>query len=323
MLIVSHPIRWAVAITLAALLIFGAAVYLGRAQAVAVQDTPNPHWDKNACNQCHVVRDNKTLPIAPQKVDALCIRCHNGRAASAEAHPIGRPIGKDHPAPPPNFPLLDSKITCLTCHDIKQGCKADIERPTDFASTMLREVKVGEVTKSICQGCHTPQQFPRNNPHLMLTADRKPIEERCLTCHTETPDASIKERTGDAKLRASQLLVCRSCHPHHKEPFNPGHVGQKIKPEVLALMRARELIGLAGPPSTELVAQMTKENAQPTLMLPAPDGTIVCTTCHNPHQAGLFAAGTSLAYRGMRILDTKTVSPVRGEQWCNHCHNMN
>jgi hypothetical protein len=296
--------------------------FLATCGARAADETKSPHWDKAQCGACHAGQA-KAQPIAGDKVDAVCLKCHDGRTAWAEVHPVGRRPPKEFSTPPRDWPLWDGRVGCVTCHDVKQACAFD--QPSLVNTTMIRSFTgpAGE-DRSLCDACHTASQNPKFNPHLMMTADRKPIRERCLACHTEVLDATIKQRTGKPMLRGDdQLQLCRSCHPHHKEQFSPGHIGSPIKPEMLAFMRAREAVGLTAPPGKELVEQLKAQNAKPTLLLPASDGTIVCSTCHNPHQAGLFTPGTSMAYRPMRLIDSKIVSPVRGENWCNHCHNLN
>jgi cytochrome c peroxidase len=156
----------------------------------------------------------------------------------------------------------------------------------------------------------------------MLTPDRQTTAERCLACHSELPDRKARARTGQPVLRAGEIQICRACHAKHQDQFNPGHLGAKVKPEMLAFIRAREIVGLAAPPGPGLVAQLKAAGEKPTLMPLSADGTITCTTCHNPHQAGVFPPGTPLAYRPMRVTGGHAVSPVRGDQWCNHCHDL-
>ncbi len=306
--------------TAAALLLIGVLkVCSAQVPDVQIKKAVNPHWEAARCDQCHAIVGGVRQTIAPEKSDGICLSCHNGKSAGAELHPIGRAIAKDHAAPS-GWPVIEGRIHCITCHDMKKACSATAARPVDNTA-MLRGMGDGE--KPFCQNCHGADQFPKFNPHMMLTDKREVIEARCLACHTQTPDRTIKERTGNPLLRSDELLLCKACHRNHKEQFNPGHLGSKIKPEMLAFMRARELIGLAGAPGAELVTQLKNANAQPTMMHPAKGDTISCSTCHNPHQAGLLPMGTSLAYRPMRIVDGRTISPVRGENWCNHCHNLN
>ena len=72
---------------------------------------------------------------------------------------------------------------------------------------------------------------------------------------------------------------------------------------MLVYMRARELTGLIDAPSNDLIAQLKADNARPTLMVPDADGRIVCTTCHNPHQQGVFRPGCVLADRALQLVE--------------------
>jgi hypothetical protein len=253
-------------------------------------------------------------------VDRLCVRCHNGKAASAEAHPVGRAVSKEVAAPA-TWPVVDGRLGCVTCHNVKVACDANAKRP-EAGGRMLRAPTGPRGSLTFCQNCHRPEEFPRENPHVMLTAERAVVAEKCLEGHSEVPDRAAKVRTGNALLRADGVQLCLACHSKHTEEFNPGHLGSRIKPEMQAFIRARETVGLSVRPRPELLAQLKEAGAKPTLMPTSKDGAITCTTCHNPHQAGVFAPGTPLAYRPMRVVGGRTVSPVRGDNWCNHCHDL-
>jgi hypothetical protein len=58
-------------------------------------------------------------------------------------------------------------------------------------------------------------------------------------------------------------------------------------------------------------------------MVPDKNGVVVCTTCHNPHQAGVFPPDSVLSFRAMKLTGKNSVaSPVRGQVWCRHCHDF-
>jgi predicted CXXCH cytochrome family protein len=294
-----------------------------RSTATLAQDaaqptkTVNPHWSKDRCAQCHVQDAAALRAIPPVKADALCLSCHDGKAAVSEIHPIGRAINPKTMDFPAAWPLSDGRLSCLTCHDVKVACAKNAIRPDDNVEMLRKPID----SKPFCLSCHRQEQFPKFNPHLMLTPDRKPVAEKCLTCHKETPATDIDRPTGKPNLIADQFTLCKSCHPHHEDQFNPGHIGAKAKPEMLAFMRARESVGLAATPSKELIAKLQAAGAKPTLLRPDDQNLLKCTTCHNPHQAGLFKSGTPAAFNAMRVIGNKVVSPVHGEHFCNHCHS--
>jgi predicted CXXCH cytochrome family protein len=288
------------------------------------QDAPqapaalNPHWSKDGCGQCHGA-DSPPARIPLAKVDALCLRCHDGKSAVNEIHPIGRAVNAKVMDFPKGWPLNEARLTCATCHDVIMACKADATRP-DENSAMLRKPPQ---SKAFCLSCHREEQFPKFNPHLMLTAERKVVEEKCLACHKPVPDRDLATPTGKADLVTEQFALCKSCHPHHEDQFNPGHIGAKVKPEMLAFMRARESVGLAAAaPSKELIAKLKAEGARPTLLRPDAQNTLRCTTCHNPHPAGLFKPGTPAAFGAMRVVGGgRVVTPARNEHFCSNCHS--
>jgi len=300
----------------------GAIVLMwGRVVAGPVTPAVDPHWNAGRCGECHVIRESKVVAIPSAEVDRICLRCHDGRAASAEAHPVGRAAATTRPAPE-EWPVNEGRLSCITCHEMRAACAADAERPID-GSKLLRKGRDGTASKAFCERCHAAADYPKYNPHVMLTAERAVIGERCLACHSEMPDRGAKARTGQALLRGGEAALCWSCHDkRHKEQFNPGHMGAKVKPEMLAFMRAREVVGLTTAPGGDLLAQLKAAGAKPTLIGLAADGTMTCSTCHNPHQAGVFGAGTPLAFRPMRVVGDRAISPVHGEQWCNHCHDL-
>jgi hypothetical protein len=285
-----------------------------------IKPATNPHFDANQCNQCHILGNGKPVPIPIDRVDRVCLRCHDGRAASGEAHPVGRAVAKEH-LTPQGWPLTQGRLNCITCHAVQKACSPDA-RPTDVDRNLLRGV-TGERTRvQFCENCHDPAQSQRFNPHLMLTKERAVVEAKCLACHTKSLDRATRARTGQADLRAGEQTICLACHVRHADVFSPGHLGARVKGDMLAFIRAREIVGLVTPPGPELLAQLKAAHAKPTLIATAPDGTITCSTCHNPHQAGVFAPGTPLAFRPMRVVGDKAVSPVRGTQFCNHCHDL-
>jgi hypothetical protein len=279
------------------------------------QAAADPHWSKDACSTCHV---GTVGPIAPASVTPLCVSCHNGVRASEEAHPVGRlmtPQMSD-----PGWPTVSGAVGCLTCHDVKQQCDPNADRPETNAS-FLRQA--ANATAPFCESCHRDEQVPKFNPHRMLEDDlQTPIQQKCQVCHEKTMDASTGVRSGDMALRADQVTLCKSCHPHHRDISPVGHVLARIQPGMLVYMRARELTGLLTTPGQDLIRQLAEQNATPQMMVPDSQGRVVCSTCHNPHEKGTFPSASVLDDRSLRLMKGHLITPVRGELFCRHCHNL-
>jgi hypothetical protein len=283
------------------------------ASLAAAQVANNPHWNKTACGTCH---PGKPGPVAAAGVTVLCISCHDGVHAGDEAHPVGRAMTAS--LANPGWPTVNGTVQCLTCHDVKQQCDTAAERPEGNAS-FLRQAANDET--QFCANCHREGQINKFNPHLMLAADQHtPIEQRCQVCHDKPMDNTAMTRGADASLRAEQVLLCKSCHPRHKDISTTQHVLAVIPPEMLAYMRAREMTGLLNSPSPDLIKELQAQHAKPTMMVPDAQGRVVCTTCHNPHEQGTFAPDSVLSDRSLRLMKGHLVTPTRSELFCHHCH---
>jgi hypothetical protein len=310
------------AATAAGLLGF-ALVSVGVLAAVPRPDkAEKPHWKATTCGECHTIENGRHLPITPEQADEICLRCHDGRRAVAEFHPVGREFDDSKYVHPEKWPLVNGRLGCLTCHDMQLGCAEDARRP-QANRMVLRDYQVGRKNaRPFCQNCHKESEYRKLDPHVMLLGDRDEIvEDKCLFCHTKPLDRKALVRTGDSALKADQDALCRDCHPTHKDPMQQGHIGLRISDNMLATMYVREIIGLSAQVKPPMVAQIKAAGNKPTLMIPDKDGRIVCSTCHNPHQAGVFPRASVLAYRAMRLSDKgHLASPVRGRTWCRHCH---
>lgn len=284
----------------------------------------NPHWKREACDQCHAMQAGKAQPIAPEKVDEVCVKCHDGRQAAVEFHPVGGALDPARFTHPKDWPVVDNRLICTTCHDVKMTCGETVVRVA--ANRMfLREYQSGRSqSKPFCQNCHQEAAYKKLNPHVMVLGEKDEIiEDKCLFCHNRPLDRKAMTRTGDSALKAEQAKLCRDCHTQHKDPMQQEHVGIKVSPTTEARIFARETMGFNGRLSDASLEKIVKAGQKPTRMVPGKDGTILCSTCHNPHEKGVFPPGSVLSYRAMWIKgDGQTISPVRGQAWCRHCHEF-
>jgi cytochrome c peroxidase len=60
---------------------------------------------------------------------------------------------------------------------------------------------------------------------------------------------------------------------------------------------------------------------QPTRLPLGRDSTIVCSTCHNPHQQGLFHSESVLSLGAIPAGGGDPVALRGGKQICGECHD--
>lgn len=267
-----------------------AAIASARLKAEAhapAADTPNPHWHSARCGSCHAVVDGRFAPIAAKDVDELCLSCHDGVTAPMERHPIGRTFEGTQVKKPQDWPAPDGRLSCLTCHDMKRACHAPpaAQRP---AGNLLRGDAQGD-RLTFCASCHVASAHAQTNPHIMRRSDGTVSESACAVCHSRVPDAGQSIRTGQADLLAPERTLCMGCHRRHVDFFDPGHFDRLMPAEMRATFDASP--GLAD-------------------TMPLHDGRVACSTCHNPHQRGVFEERSPLSAGSM------------GEVWPEETHAL-
>jgi predicted CXXCH cytochrome family protein len=315
----THPHHFSLISAMTCIIVLGSMLRAQEGKA------PNPHWKNDKCAECHTTDGGAPKTIPPENVDELCLRCHDGTQAAAEFHPVDRVLASANFTLPKGWPLVRERLVCITCHEVKLGCVEKPSRPAGNGA-FLRDAKPPAPGQSqpFCAKCHQSNAYKKLNPHQMLLPQTNQIiDEKCLFCHTQKLDRATQERTGDAKLKTDQTTMCRDCHPRHKDAMLTGHLGLAIKEEMQAHIVARETAGLNAKLTPQIIEQARKSGQKPRLMLTDSKGTIVCSTCHNPHQAKVFPPDSALAYRAMRIAGNgKLASPVRTQAFCVHCHDF-
>lgn len=320
----SSGVRWSlIALTIAAVI----AVVRAAPESNETSDSaappppaPNPHWRADGCRHCHTYDNGELKRIPIDEGDRSCWTCHDGQRAPMEAHPVGRTFDNDQVTRPEGWPAPDGKLGCITCHDVLQACEHPGQCPS--ANPAFLRLDPGENMLQFCGKCHVQVEgtVGRFNPHVMLDEQGNVMPHACRFCHTTSFQAekASMTRTGSAQLRQDPITLCITCHPRHIDYFEPGHIGHPVNETILSNMLASDRrAGLRDETATTQPA-----TTQPARLPLTEDNRIVCSTCHNPHQRGVFPEGSVLSLGAT----TPSSDPHRlelrglGKGVCHACH---
>lgn len=295
-------------------------------QSVASKPTtpaPNPHWKPDGCAHCHEMHKGAAKPIPPEDVDAICLSCHDGVRAERDAHPIGRSFVGHQLHLPEGWPTVDGRLGCMTCHRMEYAADHDRPRPK-VNPQFLRGFETRRLL-DFCAHCHLDlEDHGAYNPHVMLDADGAVIERSCRYCHHSLIDQRHRRiREGDAALRADPLTLCLGCHTRHIEYFDPGHIGAYAPPEMKARMFAIEGDPQFAPDAHAIDWTTTRRAIEPVRFPLGPNDQLVCATCHNPHQEGVFPSDSVLALGAIQTGRERESLRLRGfgKELCVACHD--
>ncbi len=172
----------------------------------------NPHWKQVMCISCH---DGEPEPDEARlrfdgDINKLCDRCHNGKFARKDIHPVGKEP-TDNVEIPDDMPLRDGKVTCSTCHDSSMqegsGTRSSLR---DNNPKFLRGGF--NVRNEYCFRCHLLEAYGMLNPHKQTDEWGEIIDQKCLFCHTVQPNVKV---IGIAHVRFSSDSLddyCTCCH---------------------------------------------------------------------------------------------------------------
>ena len=254
----------------------------------------NLHYTGRYCNECHekpAVRGGDRYLRYGGDYGLLC-RCHI-LSPEIYIHPVNlTPTVEKRKRIPPDFPLENGKLTCLTCHDIYRQCQKRL-----FERNSLRGAPYPR-RMSFCYNCHIKKNYEPNDPHLQLNDNEEIIIGTCLICHKEKPDekhATFKDVTfiGDIEM------ICRRCH-HIAGNHSGNHDHMKNIPSADGLKRIKLV------------------EAKFHTRLPLNEnGKMTCITCHNPHEKGIIPESNP----GAKGAGSKYRHRLPGNL-CRECHQM-
>ncbi len=254
----------------------------------------NPHWKDVLCFSCHGGEPGPGKPslLGSGDRDALCNRCHAGRFARREIHPVGVVPG-DNVSIPAGYPLAGGRLTCETCHD--SSLQEGGERLASAGRDNPKFLREGFVTRNeFCLRCHLAEHYGSLSAHEQLTAAGSIREQSCLFCHSSLPDRKVSGIEAVYGDEVDLDAYCTVCHSRHagKHP-TAEHLVEPSRRMARAIESAPDRIGYA---------------------LPMHGGRIICATCHNPHQAGVLPGETASGTGNKRLRLNE------GRSICLACH---
>ena len=262
----------------------------------ASEQTVNPHWTGKHCAECHVDGKAPELRFGGDAMQ-LCSRCHfKGSPAGAEAHPVTMSIPDAMEKNMPEaWPLKESRVTCLTCHDVRPQMHENIAGQAGNKN-FLRGTP-GAESSDFCFSCHQKDLFQRANPHKQLDAQGAVNRASCLLCHRAAPDAAQVKDPEEAPLKTGPSELCTGCHPAQKKA-HPG--------------RSEHLVKMPEAMKQPAALQAKASGAS----LPLENDSIQCSTCHNPHQKGIIQRKEAAAGAGEKHF----LRLAGGYDICAACH---
>jgi hypothetical protein len=255
----------------------------------------NPHWKDVMCFSCHAgePEKGKSALLTSGDLNALCNRCHEGRFARREIHPVNV-APSDKVVIPAGYPLERGLLTCETCHD--SSMQEGGERFASAGRDNPKFLREGITTRNeFCLRCHLVEHYGALSAHDQLTAAGSIREQSCLFCHSSLPDRKVP---GIETVYGDEVdldAYCTVCHNRHagKHP-TAVHLVEPSRRMARAIESAPDRIGYA---------------------LPLHGGRVICATCHNPHQAGVLSGEAREVTTG-----TKRLRLNEGRTICMACH---
>lgn len=268
-------------LVLSVITLLSAAGSAGSAQ----QTSDQYHTDCVICHRTATPPYDEASVSAPGlDLSAACMDCHH---YSENHHPVSFVPEREIDS---RFPLFDGEVQCLTCH---QG-----HGTNGLANPKLLRGGPYADRREICTGCHIIDQDLSFNPHIMTGADGSILEVNngpvCLICHNAVPDQTTANTR--VTFRADVAFLCWRCHPPMPGSFLNIHFQVRPRRKTLAFMKQH---------SREQDVDLPLLNRD----------RITCSTCHNPHQAGIIrkssAAAGADSIRKLRLAK---------ELLCTGCH---
>jgi hypothetical protein len=289
----------------------------------ATDSRENPHGVASSCSICHLSTDaNNPLLKDDGNAVQLCRSCHTSDKAIHAIHPIDNEFqaGK-HTHIPRNFPLFNGRLSCLTCHDVTPDCRLETLKG-ESSPNFLRGGN-NQSALAFCADCHTEQNHTALNVHDQRQGDRIKTDT-CRWCHIQTkPNEPLLIDSAHFPVRPNSSEICQNCHTVAEDhPSGGPHLYIKPSDDMIWYISAYELHSRMSLSIQELVVFVRAAQRTPRSIPLDDQGRIICATCHNPHEEGLFRPGSDPATGAepKQAVNQRLRAP-KG-QMCLTCHHL-
>lgn len=290
-----------------------------RQRRISAEQIPDPHWREDGCQGCHrgVPQQGKDARLRAKNINSLCNNCHDTVSVHNYIHAVGmEPSAEKRDRMPETFRQAVTRgggvVTCIACHDLPMQCKKERFEERGLNPLFFRGGPYRERT-DLCFNCHNPTHYERLNPHDQISDEGELNTQRCLVCHSVTPNRREAKSIDDVSFNVTDDLtkLCTGCHPWRPHPggawahfaANSNGVGPNhlVKPPEAILKRLKE-------------SEVKRDVVMP---LDPSTGRVFCATCHNPHERGVQRhVRADRGADGYKRLRTTGALPI-----CDHCHN--
>lgn len=245
----------------------------------------------------------------------MCNWCHKASQDAGDHHPLNVGESPDSKITKlsKELPLVDGKVTCLSCHERKFECRT--EKLKEKVASKNPNYLIGgpyEKKNEICFKCHIRAELEKTDPHKMLDDKGSVIASQCKFCHSLPADKLI-EGGKSSGLTGDVNFLCILCHSDRDHPGT--RLDGSAPKHLIKLANERQVVA-DGKIKTVKIKSMKEIKDINTNLLPLDSqGNITCNTCHQVHQKGLLKNEKNKINEGVMLRMTM-------DQLCNACHSF-
>ncbi len=230
---------------------------------------------------------------SPHGEEGMCHYCHDSKVVNKAS------IG---------FRLNPVEKICIDCHEerglnIREYLKDMLPNVANKNKMIDYLAKHPDFT---CHSCHnvmcqtnSRKELKYRNPHIQLDQSGKNIKKTCLYCHTTYPTSEQDKNDFDKKvssMRYDLKYLCNICH---------------------VMSSNKRGLGFGKQMPTEMISKKEQFEKKHDVTLPlGPENTVICASCHNPHQAGV-RVGKS---KKIKLPDNHRLALKDSWKMCSACH---